>query len=139
MGFFTESRILGMLEASECDAVDMVSPFMEAILDMCSGTSNNSLVTLCYKVYVDMTDFIFRRHRTLGWTDSEFQELSDIISQFKNVCRETFENYQHSRMGTTKWYGLDHLAQDLREVGGIKYLHGGLYEKSHKLFKEDFK
>lgn len=41
-------------------------------------------------------------------------------------------------MGTSKWHALDHLTNDLREIGWLEYMISGLYEKSHELTKEHY-
>lgn len=38
-------------------------------------------------------------------------------------------------MGTLDCHALDHIAESLRHVGGLEYLHGGQLENSHELFK----
>lgn len=40
-------------------------------------------------------------------------------------------------MGITKWNSLEHVVTNIEKLGGIKYTHSGLFEKSDKLFKED--
>lgn len=41
-------------------------------------------------------------------------------------------------MGKRKWHSLDHLVESVKELGGIKYLHGGIYDQSHKHVYEDY-
>lgn len=40
-----ETGIIGMLEAADYDAIDMVSPFLGAIADVCCGHSDAGRVT----------------------------------------------------------------------------------------------
>lgn len=136
-GFFTETGIVGMLEAKEYDSVDMVSPFLGAIIDACCGLTDTADVTQSYTDYADLVDFIYRRNDCPGWTEEELSNLSSKIAAFKLRARSTFARYQPSSMGTVKWHLMDHIVADLRAVGGVEYLHGGIYEESHKLFKED--
>lgn len=42
-------------------------------------------------------------------------------------------------MATCKWHSLDQITSYIRDTGGIEYLHGRIYESSHKLFKNDNK
>lgn len=41
-------------------------------------------------------------------------------------------------MGASMWHALDHLDQDIREVGGMGYIHGSMYDKSHKIITENY-
>lgn len=43
--------------------------------------------------------------------------------------------YQASDMGTQKWHLPDYPPAGLRDVGGVEYLHGGVLEGAHTLFK----
>ena len=47
-GFFTENGIIGMLEGKDYEAMDIVSPFLGAILDMCWGEQDNAPITRTY-------------------------------------------------------------------------------------------
>lgn len=38
-------------------------------------------------------------------------------------------------MVTQKWHLFDHLVDAIREIGGIEYLHRGLYESADKIFE----
>lgn len=42
-------------------------------------------------------------------------------------------------MGTQKWHLLDHLLDAIRHVGDVKFLHCGLYEAAHKVFKNHYR
>lgn len=128
-----------MLEAKDYDSVDMVSPFLGSIIDYCCGTAYHAPVTKAFTMYVDMVAFITRRFRTPGWTEDELTELDYDIKAFKSHSCSVFSSYQASGMGTSKWHSLDHVVESLRHVGGIEYLHGGLYEHAHKRFKDAYK
>lgn len=41
-------------------------------------------------------------------------------------------------MGTLDWNALDHLIQNIRENVSVEYIHGGIFIKAHKIFKETF-
>lgn len=138
-GFFTEDGVIGMLQAKHFDTVDMVAPFLGAIVDMCCGSEEKTPVTKTYVAYTDLSDFIFRRRLHPSWDEEELGTLGEKINSFKTLARDTFGVYQASNMGTSKWHALEHLVGNLRDLGGIQYMHGGLYEQSHKNFKEDYK
>ena len=137
-GFFTENGIIGMLEGKDYEAMDIVSPFLGAILDMCCGEQDNAPITRTYTKYSEILNFVNRSWLLPGWDDASLRKLKSMIKSFKEVARMTFEKYQVSGMGTTKFHSLDHLVDDLKVMGGIEYLHGGLFEKVHKILKEDY-
>lgn len=137
-GFFTEHGIVGMLEAKDYDVMDMVSPFIGAIIDRCCGLVDVATVTSSFTQYVDLVSFIFRRNMVPGWTNLCLQSLDQEVQDFKHSTFDAFSMYQSSRMGTSKWHFLDHLVGDLRDMGGIEYLSCGQYEYSHRLTKEDY-
>lgn len=59
--------------------------------------------------------------------------------KFKVHVRNVFVEYRASNMGTSKWYSMEHSLDSLRELGGVEYLNGGLYENSHRRFKEEYR
>ena len=137
-GFFTDSGILGMLEASDLDRIDEVSPFLGAIIDRCCGETKNAPVTTVFTLYVNLLNEIHCRGRTPGWTDEDLGRLDRSIRDFKTIGKSVFHRYQKSGMGTSKWHLLDHLCVDFRRTGGICYMSGGLYEMTHKFVKADY-
>lgn len=138
-GFFTETGVVGMLEAQNFDTLDMVAPFLGAVVDTCCGTEEKAPVTNTYVAYSELLDFIYRRRTYPSWNEAELGVLITMIGSFKTIARDTFGKYQASNMGTSKWHALEHVVDNLRDLGGIQYMHGGLYEQSHKNFKEDYK
>ncbi|NJK52916.1 MAG: hypothetical protein HC936_08975 [Leptolyngbyaceae cyanobacterium SU_3_3] len=133
-GLFNENGLHGMLEASDYDAVDNVSPFLGAIVDSLCGLNSTAEVTKAMTEYVDMVNFVFRRHLNFEWTKETIVLLDRRIRSFKKA-KFAFEKYQVSGMHTQKWHALDHLCEAISDVGGIESLHGGIYEASHKRFK----
>lgn len=51
---FTEAGLLGMLEESDYDSVDMVSPFLGSIIHPCRGEVDYAPVTTTFTNYVDV-------------------------------------------------------------------------------------
>lgn len=74
---------------------------------------------------MDLVHFVYRRFCTPGCTELELEEHSDIIYEVKLHTEETFDQYQASGMGTSKWLAMEHLADALYHAGGIEYPHGG--------------
>lgn len=42
-------------------------------------------------------------------------------------------------MGTQKWCMLDHIAANMREVGGAEYLRLGIFESVHRSFNRQYR
>lgn len=134
-----DTGVIGMLGASDYDNMDMISPFIGALIDTCCGTTEEAPDTESFTQYLDLTDFIYSRSAVTGWIQEEFKKLTKLISSLKSVARNTFTEYPPSGMGTCKWNYLEHILKRLRELGGLEHLHGGLYEMSHEIFKDDYK
>ena len=138
-GFFNESGIVGMLEARQYKAVDMVFPIVAAYIDRVCGETSNCPTTKTATKYCDIVLDTFRRSRRQGWTSSELHRLKEDIANFKTVCKNTYANYQPSRMGTLKFHLLDHLVEDLKRLGTVDVMDAGLFEQSHTRFKRKYK
>lgn len=65
-GIFQETGPLGMLEASDYDALDFVSPFIGSFLDVRCGNLESADVTKSYTRYADLVNFIYRRGEKRG-------------------------------------------------------------------------
>lgn len=53
-GWFTERGVLGMLEISDYDSIDMISLFLESIVNHCIASFSKFLVTTVLTIYVDL-------------------------------------------------------------------------------------
>lgn len=51
-GLFMGTDLAGMLEASDCEAVDIVFPFLGAVVDDCCGLNEN-----CYQTTAVLSEF----------------------------------------------------------------------------------
>lgn len=58
-----------------------------------------------------------------------------MIIQFRAHEKSVFGVYQLSGMTTQNLHRLDYLVDAIKHVGGIKFLHGGLHEWSHRILK----
>ena len=138
-GLFNEHGLIGMLEAADMKSIDMVSPFLGAIIDRCCAEVVTAPVTGTFTLFIDMIDEIYERDRIPGWTDSCLDALSRTIRLFKAQGRKVFENFQPSSMGFPKWHSLDHVVEDISSTGSISYMEGDLYEMAHKTIKGDLR
>jgi len=57
------------------------------------------------------------------------------IKAFKRHIHRAFHKYQASSMRKSKLHAFYHLHDPLRELGGIEYMNGGLFESTHKRFR----
>lgn len=90
-----------------------------------------------FTLYIDIVNEVYRLKKKPGWTENELRFLHILIHKFKRIAQVTFAKYQPSGVGTSKWHSLELVVKDLRDVGGIEYLAGVLYEESLKRSKED--
>lgn len=60
--FFSETGVKGMLEDSEYDSVDIVSPFTGAIVDEFCGLFETAVATKIFTEYVDVTKRIHEKN-----------------------------------------------------------------------------
>lgn len=58
-GWFTETSVIRLLEASGYDSIDSVGPFMEAMVSLCYGLGDGP-VTNSYTQYLTFFDFANR-------------------------------------------------------------------------------
>lgn len=138
-GLFTDSGIAGMLEASDLKSVDMVSPFLGAIIDRCCGEVEGAPITKVFTQFKDLMDEVYQRNKVPGWSETCLRKLSTMISNFKTVGCNVFREYQPSSMGFPKWHLLDHIVSDISSLGSVVYMEEDLYEMAHKTAKLDHK
>lgn len=61
-GLFNENGLHEMLKASDFDAIDNVSPVLDGFVDALCSLCRSAKVTSAMTEYVDMVNFMFRRH-----------------------------------------------------------------------------
>lgn len=97
---FHKHVLQGMLETSDFNAVDDVSFFVGALVDTFCGLSSIAEVTTTLTEYIDIVNFVFRRHKSFEWT-KEATELFEIyIESFMKKARTAFRNYEASEQLT---------------------------------------
>ena len=120
-----------MLEAKDYQALDMYFSFIGAYIDRCCGEVKSSPTKRIFTQYSELVMLVYRRRMKVGLTEEHLKELSGRIIRFKSDAVELYEPYQPSGMGTLKFHHLDHVVDDIRNMGGIESLDAGLYEHSH--------
>lgn len=137
-GLFTESGILGVLEASDLNRIDEVAPGLGATIDRYCRETTQEPVTTVFTIYFNLLNYIYCLRSTPWWTDEYLRKLDHIILEFKTISKILFERYQNSGMKTSKWNLLDQLSTEFRRTGVLDYISGGLYEVNYKWVKADY-
>lgn len=86
-----------MLEAKDMDNVDIVSPFLDAILNTYWGTEDAN-VTRTNTLYVDMVRYWYQKCELIGWSKEELEKLKTGTRHFKAEERKKFSSCQNSSM-----------------------------------------
>lgn len=134
-----EGKLIGMLEANDYKSIDKVSPFMGMYFDRCSDETDEAPTTSVFVQYVDIMQMAMSYDTCTSWTESRIQEIERRIRKFKNDTRELYGKFHPSSLSTEKFHMLDHIAQDLRRSGGLRFGDAGLYEYSHTLVKKAYR
>lgn len=65
---FTDTGIVGMVEEKFYETLDMVAPFVSAMIDFFCGLED-ALTTTCFARYCDIFNYVFRYYYLPGRTD----------------------------------------------------------------------
>ena len=134
-GIFKKDGICGMVEAVTFKKLDMISPFLGAIVDRVCGCEESAPITTVFTQYVDIMMEVCGYGQIDNWTDEAIEYIRDSIVCFKANGVRIFGKYQKSGMGTNKWHLLDHIPYELQRNCGLQYADTGLYEFTHSIFK----
>ena len=138
-GLFTNDGLKGMLEAKNFTQVEMVMPFLGAIVDEMLDENDSYPCTKLFSLYSSIIMSLFSNNKGHGWDDYSLTELGENIATFKEKAVSLFQEFQASGMGTLKFHMLDHILHDLRIVGGIFFMDASSFEHSHVHFKEKYR
>ena len=134
-GIFKKDGICGMVEAVTFKKLDMISPFLGAIVDRVCGCEESAPITTVFTQYVDIMMEVCGYGKIDNWTEEAIEYIAGAIECFKANGVRVFGKYQKSGMGTNKWHLLDHIPYDLQRNCGLQFTDTGLYEFTHSLFK----
>lgn len=79
-GLFVEEGLIGMLEASDNNRIDHVSPVLDAIVDVFCENDYKALVTKVLTLYSDINTTLKRKLTLPCWADEELSKLAKMIS-----------------------------------------------------------
>lgn len=121
-----------MLEVNNFVYLGNVSPFLGAVIDICSTKSNVDPVATGSTQYVKLNNHLFRRKRHPEWISLELRyfELSTWTLIKKSV--DLFEAYQTLALRTETWHMVNHLTYDLSRMCDISYIMADFYETVEK-------
>lgn len=137
--FFTKTGILGMLEAADYKQIDLLSPFVEEIVDVCYRNSKTAPVPGRSTLYVDLLNKIFQKIEYSGRIEEKLLNLQGQIKNSREIAKRVFEVYRASNMETSNLHTLSHFMETLRQVGSMAYVDAGIFESSQAPFKKYYR
>lgn len=81
-GFLNENRIHGTLKAYDFNSIHMLLLFLNGPFDGLCGLTKTDETTRASTAYVDMINFLFRRHMSSEWF-AVHTASSDLLSDYK--------------------------------------------------------
>lgn len=93
-GVFTDDDHDGMLEAGDIKKMDMVSPFIGALIDRIYGENETCPVTKVFREYADVMDKVCGRNGHKKFTASDIATMCWDIVQLKANGVDVFSEYQ---------------------------------------------
>ena len=138
-GLFMKGGLKGFLEAKDFRAIENVLPFLGMIVDEETGQDGDNSVTTVMTQYCDLIRTMYRVDRKDYWSFEEVASFDEDIAKFKALAVKVFGQYHGNQLCTEKFHMLDHLIEDLKQVGSIHFISGGLFESSHTNFKRHYR
>lgn len=90
-GFVTDTGALGKLEKNSFEAIDTVSPFIEAapgrLCDLAWGS-----ITEAFPSFVDLLRLAYRWREESEWTENVFRRLRKAVLEFKPMITKGFQS-----------------------------------------------
>ena len=130
--YVEDGKLVGMLEAQDYKAIDKISPFIGMIADRCCDEVVTAPTTTLFVQYVDIMQISMSYNCNSGaWTEDRISELERKIEIFKKNALSLYGTYHASALCTEKFHQLDHICEDIRNMGGLRSGDAGLYEHEH--------
>ena len=134
-----DGKLVGMLESKDYRSLDMVFPFVGMLCDRCCGEESSAPSTRLFVQYVDIMQSSMSYRGSQEWCNEKILELERMIIRFKRDAKTLYSDHQVSQLCTEKFHMLDHICEDIRRLGGIKFGDAGLYEYAHTLVKNAYR
>ena len=136
-----DGNLIGMLEGKNYRNLDIVFPFVGMFVDRLCDEVSTANSTKLFVHYIDMqqTCLSYKSATSVMWNEEEIIALKREICNFKKMARKLYGEFHASQLGTEKMHMLDHIPDDIRRLGGLRYCDAGLYEYSHTMVKSAHK
>lgn len=103
-----------MLEASDCEQADKVSPIFGAISDHMYGPNKIASTTHLFTFYVVLANMIFKQWESPKQEENDLIRVQEQISNFMNMVVFSLGPCQTSSFRASKFYMPNYIIQDLR-------------------------
>lgn len=122
-GGFTDGCFLALIEMVDIKKLQIISPFIGALVYLGCAESHNCPVTTVFTDYVDIINSVYRRNLR-----QQVSRVGRDIRLFKTTAIGMFIAYQKSKMRTIKRHISDHVADDIDRKGSPFLLDADIYE-----------
>ena len=137
--YVEDGKLVGMLEAKDYRCIDMVSPFIGMFADRCCDEVSTAVTTELFVSYVEIMQISLSYNNCLLWNEEKVRDLERRIEAFKAKSVSLYGSHHVSELCTEKFHQLDHLGEDIRKFGGLRYGDSGLYESTHTDVKRAYR
>lgn len=133
----SEGKLIGMLEGKDYRNLEMVFPFVGAFLDRACDEVVTAVSTKLFVIYVEIVQesLSYTPDGSSTWNEIKVSALERKIEKFKDMARVHYSAFQPSKLCTQKFHMLNHIGEDIRRLGGLRYCDASLYEYAHTIVK----
>lgn len=105
--FFGEKSLMSMLEVSDYDSTDIVSPLISALVNRFCSLFEAAEAIKSFTEYVDVVNCMYKKKSIPGWTKSEVSKLGYRLILLNSTTSQTLKACQASQLGNQKWHVFD--------------------------------
>ena len=134
-----DGKLIGILEGKDYRSVDAVFPFIGMFTDRCCGEHSSALSTNLFVQYVELMQITTSSKESTQWSHAKIDDIERRIKRFKKDALQLYGDHHSSQLCTEKFHLLDHIGEDIRRLGGIRFGDAGLYEYAHTLVKKAYR
>lgn len=132
-----EGNLIGMLEGKDYRNLDFIFPFVGMFVDRVCDEVSTAVSTELFVLYAEILrmSLSYSSDDSLMWNEAKIRDLENKVSKFKKMATQLYGSFHPSKLRTEKMHMLDHIGDDIRRLGGLRYCDAGLYEYSHTIVK----